>query len=436
MSQSVNVVEECGVELPASAPQIRVTAGYGSAGQKTWNLRRPVTLVGSKRPAHIVLHDRDISVAHCAIVNTGADVLLFDLHTSSGTCCNKDRVCLAALKDGDVITIGGTKIQVAIRMPAGDADDSGCGVEFVEPTRFRNPLTLSLIHTDKQWTVEEAAVLIGRHDQAAIRLDNPEISTRHAILFRFGGGPAVFDLGSRSGVWVNGQRCEISVLADGDRLTIGPFGLGVCDPDRKPSPTQARPAGDQPERAGSAALPGSAKSAGSGAARLQAFPADHTAGAAAPVASEQEAGALRLDPLQDNIVEAWQRLNHWRTQLQRDTNLLGEQQDSLAARESEFDARDAALRGQLHDITRFNEQLAQREGDLLARAAQIQADADAVAALKKAAAERDIELQRRIEEVSRRENALAQRWSRMQSTTCPHCRKPINVGSASPSETG
>ncbi|MDO8630680.1 MAG: FHA domain-containing protein [Phycisphaerales bacterium] len=235
MSQSDNVVEECGIELPASAPQIRVTAGYGSAGQKTWNLRRPVTLVGSKRPAHIVLHGRDISVAHCAIINTGADVLLFDLHTSSGTYCNKDRVCLAALKDGDVITIGDTKIQVAIRMPTGDADDSGCGEEFVEPTRFRNPLMLSLIHTDKQWKVEEAAVLIGRHDHAAIRLDNPEISMRHAILFRFGGGPVLFDLGSRSGVWVNGQRCEISMLVDGDRLTIGPFGIGVCVPDRKPS---------------------------------------------------------------------------------------------------------------------------------------------------------------------------------------------------------
>jgi uncharacterized protein (DUF3084 family) len=116
--------------------------------------------------------------------------------------------------------------------------------------------------------------------------------------------------------------------------------------------------------------------------------------------------------------------------------VLGERQESLAARESEFDARDAALRGQLHDITRFNEQLAQREGDVAARAAQIQADADAVAALKKEAAERDVELQRRIEEVSRRENVLAQRWSRIQSTTCPHCRKPINVGSASPSETG
>jgi pSer/pThr/pTyr-binding forkhead associated (FHA) protein len=413
MSQHVNVVEECGIVLPASAPQIRVTAGYGSAGQKTWNLRRPVTLVGSKRPAHIVLHDRDISVAHCAIINTGADVLLFDLHTSSGTGCNKDRICLAALKDGDVITIGDTKIQVAIRMPTGDADDSGYGVEFVEPTRFRNPLTLSLIHADKQWTVEEAAVLIGRHDQAAIRLDNQEISTRHAILFRFGGGPAVFDLGSRSGVWVNGQRCEISVLADGDRLTIGPFGLGVCAPDRKPSPSEISNLKSQISK-----------------------PAEHTGGAAAPAASEQEAGELRLDPLQNNITEAWQRLNHWRTQLQRDANLLGERQDSLASREAELDARDAALRGQLHDITRFNEQLAQREGDLSARAAQIQADADAVAALKKAAAERDVELQRRIEEVSRRENVLAQRWSRIQSTTCPHCRKPINVGSASPSETG
>ena len=433
MSQNAQAIAENGVELPGSAPQVRVTAGYGSSGQKTWNLRRPVTLIGSKRPAHIVLHGRGISIAHCAIVNTGTEVLLFDLHTSDGTLCNKDQVSLAVLSDGDVISIGETKIQVAIRLPAPMEDDSGCGVEFVDPARMPNPITLSLIHTEKQWKIEDAAVLIGRHEKAAIRLDNPDISTRHAILFRFTGGPGVFDLGSRSGIWVNGQRSEVAVLTDGDRLTVGQFGFGVRIADRKCSPVSAQPENSAPKEPSAPAPPLTPRRAIPSVTPPPTALDSTTASTNAAPSQEEESAA---DPLGHNIADAWQRLNQWRTQLQKDAGLLGERQDQLATRESELDARDAALRGQLHDITRFNEQLAQREAELLARAAKVQCDSDAMAALQVAAAEREVELQRRNEEVTRRENALAQRWSRMQSTTCPHCRKPINVGSANGAESG
>src|SRR3990172_11824147 len=130
MSEQVTTIRDVTVELPAGAPQIRVTAGAGSAGQKTWTLRRPVTVIGSRRPAHIVLHDEDISNAHCVIVNTGSEVLLKDLHTSSGTQLNKTRVNLAVLADGDVITLGDTTIQVAIQFPESNLDDSGFGMKF------------------------------------------------------------------------------------------------------------------------------------------------------------------------------------------------------------------------------------------------------------------------------------------------------------------
>ncbi len=94
MSEQVPSVLVPTWELPSEAPRVRITAGVGSAAQKTWNIRRPVTLIGSKRPAHIVLHDRDISPAHCVIINTGVDVLLKDLYTHSGTLCDDSRVDL------------------------------------------------------------------------------------------------------------------------------------------------------------------------------------------------------------------------------------------------------------------------------------------------------------------------------------------------------
>ena len=84
-----------------------------------------------------------------------------------------------------------------------------------------------MIHTDRQWFVENAVGMIGRHQEAVIRLDHPDVSSRHAVVFHFANGAAIFDLGSRGGLWVNGQRCSLTLLHDGDCITVGPFGLAI-----------------------------------------------------------------------------------------------------------------------------------------------------------------------------------------------------------------
>ena len=158
MSQAPQVRDQT-LQLPATAPLVRVTAGIGSAGQKTWNLRRPVTLIGAKRPAHILLHDAQISNAHCVLVNTGSELLLKDLKTSDGTYCNEERIDLVVLKDGDVIRMGSTNIQVAIQLPEGRPDDSGCGLSYADPTEFALPLDVQLMYTEMKWTIEPAVAI-------------------------------------------------------------------------------------------------------------------------------------------------------------------------------------------------------------------------------------------------------------------------------------
>jgi len=427
MSPQAVAIREQTVELPAESPLVRVTAGAGSAGQKTWNLRRPVTVIGSRRPAHIVLHDQDVSNAHCVIVNTGSDVLVRDLHTSSGTKLNKKPIQLAVLSDGDVLTLGETNIQVAIQVPENASSDSDCGSRFCDPAKFPHKVRVNLLHTDKEWIVQDAVVLIGRHDDAPLRLDHADISARHAILFRFGSTPAVFDLGSRSGIWVNGQRCSLTPLQNGDRLTAGPFGLTVrsteqpvpADPNGTSNATTASPpaAAEPPREASPFAR---------AAARVQPAPASPPVPEAPPVAVP--APPPTPEPLGQDINETWEQLNSWRTELRNGALALEEQQSGLAARGAELDARDAALRGQLHDVTRFNEQLNQRERDLAAQLAQIQAESDLREAAKKEVALREAELVKRDQETHRREQAVAQRWARLAATRCPHCKKPINVG--------
>lgn len=404
--------------LPESAPLIRITAGAGSAGQKTWNIRRPVTLIGSRRPAHIVLHDRHISAAHCVIVNTGSEVLLKDLHSRGGTLCNKEAVDIAILQDGDVLRVGSMNIQVAIRVPENGNGDSGAGIQYRDPTQFDHPIGLELVHTEHVWRVSDAVALIGKHELAPIRLDHDNVARRHALIFRMNNQPAIFDLGSREGIWVDGQRCSLSPLANNSRVTIGPFGINI-EFGKKPEPAASAP---PPTTAGSG-FPISGQS-GDGHA-------PHRIG-------DQAAEELAL--LQDEISRTWDQLNGWRAgssdeEVKQTSTATahGSAADEgpnldLTARSAELDARDAALRGRLHDLDRLENDLHEREEALLRQAAELQRRKDQLLRDQKEWNEKIGKFSERDEELRRREQAINQRWSRIRSLTCPGCGESMHAG--------
>jgi pyruvate/2-oxoglutarate dehydrogenase complex dihydrolipoamide acyltransferase (E2) component len=67
----------------------------------------------------------------------------------------------------------------------------------------------------------DADVVIGR-EGCDVVLADPEVSRRHAALRMTGQGPAVEDLGSSNGTFVNGERIAgIMVLSDGDVVAFG-----------------------------------------------------------------------------------------------------------------------------------------------------------------------------------------------------------------------
>ena len=66
-----------------------------------------------------------------------------------------------------------------------------------------------------------ADVVIGR-EGCDVVLADPEVSRRHAALRHTGEGPAVEDLGSTNGTFVNGERISgTRVLSDGDVVSFG-----------------------------------------------------------------------------------------------------------------------------------------------------------------------------------------------------------------------
>lgn len=413
-------VRELTLQLPDTAPRARVTAGVGTAGQKTWNLRRPVTLIGAKRPAHILLHDPTISNAHCVLVNTGTELLLKDLQTSDGTQLNGNKVDLAVLKDGDVIRIGNTNIQLAIQAAEGGPDDSGCGLQYADPTKFGIPVQVQLMYTEMRWTINAAVSLLGRHQDAAVRLDHEDLSPRHAVLFRFQDAPAIFDISDKTGLLVNDQVASLTPLCNGDHVRLGPFALEIGY-----SAVDTLESGSKPKSgaAGPAAPPSA----------LEEFlqnpfivpPIDSTLAPPANGNASANAAPVGTDSLAQRLNQTWDELNRWAPEDQPPA--LRQKLEDLKAKEAELEARDAVLRGKLHDVTLYHEQVVAREREIAAMAARTQSQADGMSETVKKLKDREQELDNREAEMQRREAAISQRWSRLQSSRCPHCNKPVNI---------
>ncbi len=68
-----------------------------------------------------------------------------------------------------------------------------------------------------------AQTVIGRGEEADLRLDDDGVSRKHAKLIRAAGGLVnVMDLGSTNGVFVNGAKVDLGLLQLGDTLELGP----------------------------------------------------------------------------------------------------------------------------------------------------------------------------------------------------------------------
>jgi FhaA, N-terminal domain/FHA domain len=70
-------------------------------------------------------------------------------------------------------------------------------------------------------TITERRVVLGRSRECDIRVDDPNVSRRHAELQQEGATYWLVDLDSTNGTELNGKRVSRAKLSDGDRITLG-----------------------------------------------------------------------------------------------------------------------------------------------------------------------------------------------------------------------
>jgi diguanylate cyclase (GGDEF)-like protein len=103
--------------------------------------------------------------------------------------------------------------------------DTHRAIASVRPAVERRLLTvINGPNAGQAYVVQEAEHIIGRGDLADFRVEDPDVSRKHARLFR---GPdstsfILEDLDSTNGTFVNGHRVDSIVLQPGDRVQCGP----------------------------------------------------------------------------------------------------------------------------------------------------------------------------------------------------------------------
>jgi hypothetical protein len=99
---------------------------------------------------------------------------------------------------------------------------------------------LSVDHEDEVLLIplDKPIMHLGRGLSADVRLEDPQVSRRHAIVAQRGDGVRVLDDRSSNGTFVNGREVTVDTLADGDVLRLGRIVLRYIE---VAPPVRARP---------------------------------------------------------------------------------------------------------------------------------------------------------------------------------------------------
>jgi ABC-type multidrug transport system ATPase subunit len=219
--------------VPGPDSRLRLTFVTGTRAGASVELAGAVLRIGRAEGSSVwTPSDRIVSAQHAKIVRLEDGYVVIDLESRNGTYLNGQRIERSPLRHGDVLGLGpgGPEMKAEILAPARAASS---GATVVIP-RFED---LAARRQDgvllQEVTVGDTPLLVGRAEDAGLRLDSPIVSREHARFASRDGALSVQDLDSSNGTFVDGTRADRATLADGARVVIGPFVLVVTGTGRR-----------------------------------------------------------------------------------------------------------------------------------------------------------------------------------------------------------
>ena len=204
--------------ITASAPRLLLHAEAKGVESATIECRRLVTLLGSRNGCKVNLHGNGISPVHAAIVNTGTELQVVDLLTPGGTKLNGLRLVYDKITTDDVLSINGWEFRAEI-LPPEQVHRADAHAMPLDPA----PDVFALEHATSRRLLQPTreACVLGRRKGSDIVINDGQVSRVHAMVVRYFGFPAIFDLLSKNGLSVNNRQVKFRFLQDGDAIQIG-----------------------------------------------------------------------------------------------------------------------------------------------------------------------------------------------------------------------
>ena len=175
-------------------------------------LDRSVITIGRSYASDLVLADNRVSRQHAQLHRKDGAAVIRDLNSTYGTFVNGKRISgPCRVRPGDLIVMGRTEL--IFQGPPGRRQPAKGG-QLAVARGASYPSTVGLRRNP--------IVFIGRSRRNDVVISSdPEVSRRHARIQQTPRGYELTDLGSRNGVFVNGQRVARAWLQRGDRIRLG-----------------------------------------------------------------------------------------------------------------------------------------------------------------------------------------------------------------------
>ncbi len=179
----------------------------------------PGKTIGKGAINDIVIDENGVSGFHADLKVDGANVVISDVDTKTGTQLNGDLIMGPTnLRAGDVIMIQGVELEVIEDDPANNAKTlvlSGHALSAVSGGWF---LVADSGPEKGQHIPISERTEVGRALDCDISILEPALSRKHAELEPVGDDLILQDLGSANGTLVNGEKVDRVKLKDGDIL--------------------------------------------------------------------------------------------------------------------------------------------------------------------------------------------------------------------------
>ena len=215
-----------------------------------WEFDQARIVLGRGGSSDVLLPDVSVSTRHATIEADGVRYTIVDHGSLNGTRVNGARIVAERkkpLRDGDILELGLFRVvftaNVAVRNAPSRERTASLARKLLQSVRAAatpaSPQRITFLHGPEAGQVialpeAPARMILGRAEDAEVRLSDADASREHAELQITFEGVVLLDLGSKNGFSINGLRTVQQRLLDRDEITIGSTVL-VFENDLEPS---------------------------------------------------------------------------------------------------------------------------------------------------------------------------------------------------------